>query len=353
MMYTINMKSIKNNVRKIYIEKVYKKIIILAFIMHIVFSIFFSFTKIDSLMYYNIASSLFYILMILLVIKRMFRSIVTLIYLEVILFVSISVYYLGWDTGYSLYLIAMASLIYFCPYKHKFIPYLFGIIEACLFISLRIYMNHNEPINIFSEEFYFYMYLFNCACCFVIILYAAYLFGISTEFVTHKLESENTKLNKVAYYDQLTGAYTRYHFFKSIDKLDFDLFGIAIFDLDDFKLINDTYGHNCGDYILNETISIIRKKFSDNINITRWGGEEFLILFTKPINQIDFFEQLEYVRKIVEKFDYIYEKNLIKITITLGASIANKNEDINDIIKKIDDNLYKGKNSGKNCVILE
>lgn len=353
MMYTINMKSLKNKVRKIYIEKVYKRIIILAFLMHIIFSVFFSFTKFDDLMNYNIVSAVFYILMVLLVARRMFRSIVTMIHLEVILFVSISIYYLGWDTGYSLYLVAMASLIYFCPYKHKFIPYLFGIIEACLFIFLKIYTNANEPIYICSEEFHFHLFLFNCACCFIIILYAAYLFGISTEFVTHKLETENTRLNKVAYYDQLTGAYTRYHFLKSIDKLDFDIFGIAIFDLDDFKLINDTYGHNCGDYILNETISILRKEFSSDVNITRWGGEEFLILYTKPIDKRDFFNELQNIRRLVESFDYVYEKNLIKITITLGASMANKKDDIHDVIKKIDSNLYKGKNSGKNCVILE
>lgn len=347
------MKNIKNKVRKIYIEKVYKKIIVLAFLMHIVFSIFFSFIKIDSLIIYNIVSSMFYIIMIVLVGKRMFRTIVTLIHFEVILFVLVSVYLLGWDTGYSLYLVATASLIYFCPFKHKFIPYLFGIIEACLFILLRLYMNKYAPIYPFSEEFYFYMYLFNCACCFIIILYAAYLFEVSTEFVTHKLESENTKLNKVAYYDQLTGAYTRYHFLKSIAKLDFDLFGIAIFDLDDFKIINDTYGHNCGDYILNETINMIRKKYNDDINITRWGGEEFLILFTNPINKTDFFNELQNIRKMVERFDYIYEKNLIKITITIGANMSNKNDDIYAVIKKIDDNLYKGKKSGKNCVILE
>lgn len=353
MLYTINMKSIKNRVKKIYIEKVYKRIIILAFIMHIIFSVFFSFMKIDDLVNYNIASSLFYILMIFLVSKRMFRFIVTFIHLEVIAFVGVSIYYLGWDTGYSLYLVAMASLIYFCPFKHKLIPYLFGMIEAGFFVYLKIYMNEHMPVYICSDQFYFHMFLFNCVCCFIIILYSSYLFGVSTEFMTHKLESENIKLNEVAYYDQLTGAYTRYHFLKSINKIDFDTFGIAIFDLDDFKLINDTYGHNCGDYILNETISIIRKKFSDSINITRWGGEEFLILFTKPINKTDLFNELQNIRRIIENFDYIYEKNLIKITITLGASMANKNDDIYDVIKKIDNNLYKGKNSGKNCVILE
>lgn len=353
MMYTIDMKNIKNKVKKIYIEKVYKRIIILAFFMHIIFSVFFSFMKINDLMYYNMISSLFYIFMIFLVTKRMFKLIVSLIHLEVILFVIISIRYLGWDTGYSLYLVAMASLIYFCPFKHKFIPYLYGIVEACLFISLKVYMSVNDPIYICSDEFLFYMFLFNCACCFIVILYSAYLFGSSTEFVTHKLETENTKLNEVAYYDQLTGAYTRYHFLKSINKMEFDTFGIAIFDLDDFKLINDTYGHNCGDYILNETISIIRKKFGDSINITRWGGEEFLILFTKPINKTDLFNELQKIRRIIENFDYTYEKNLIKITITLGASVANKDEDIHDVIKRIDSNLYKGKNSGKNCVILE
>lgn len=352
-MYTINMKSVKNKVRKIYIKKIYKNIIILAILLHLFFSVFFSITDIKYLMYYNILSSLFYIFMIFLVNKRMFKVIVSLVHLEVILFVTISIYYLGWDTGYSFYLIAMASLIYFCPFKYKFIPYLFGIAEALLFIIIRIYMNNHDPIYVCSDQFYFHMYLLNCICCFVIILYAAYLFGLSTDLVTHTLESENTILNKAAYYDQLTGAYTRYHFLKTLKNLNFDTFGIAIFDLDDFKLINDTYGHNCGDYILNEMVNIIRKNHHYDINITRWGGEEFIILFTTPIEKKDIFNELEIIRKTIENNNFIFEKNLIKITITLGACIANKNDDIYDIIKRIDDNLYKGKSNGKNCVILE
>lgn len=352
-MYTIIMINIGNKVKKIYIDRVYRKIIILAFILHIVFSVLFSFLHYDMLIKYNIASAIFYILMILLVPKRMFRTIVLFIHVEVMMFVSISTYYLGWNTGYPLYLLALASLTYFCPFKLKCIPYLFGIIEAALFIYLRLYFNEHVPIFINTDNFNLHMYLTNCACCFFIILYASYLFGISTTNLTEKLETENTKLNKVAYYDQLTGSYTRYHFLKYIKNMDQESYGIAIFDLDDFKLVNDTYGHNCGDYILNETIRIIRKKESENINITRWGGEEFIILFTSPISKEDLFKELQLIRKTIESYDYIYEGIHIKITITLGACIANKNDDINEVINKIDNNLYKGKNSGKNCVILE
>lgn len=347
------MKNIANRISGIYMEKIYTRITILAFMVHIILSLVFLYLNYADLILYNMLSSIFYIIMIIFAKKRMFKTLVTLNHLEVMLFVSFSTYYLGWNYGSYLYLIAMSSLIYFCPFKNKLIPYLFGVIEAFLFIYLKFQTHDAIPYIIMNEDYQFFLYLFNCVCSFFIILYAAFLSGASTTVLRDSLVSENKMLNKVAYYDQLTGAYTRYHFLKKLNAMKVNPYGIAMFDLDDFKQINDTYGHNCGDYILNETVSMLKKNNSELFKVIRWGGEEFIILFMQPIDKDSLYNQLQILRQKVEDYEYQHNGDTIKITITIGATIADKKEEITDVIDRIDKNLYHGKHSGKNCVIQE
>lgn len=347
------MKNLINSIDRKYTEKVYTRITVLAFLMHIVFSVLFSFSSNVFLILYNICSAIFYIVMIAFSKKQMFRALVALIHFEVMLFVYYFTFYLGWNSGFYFYLFAMATLVYFCPFERKYISYIFSTLEVLLFLYLKLKLLTYEPVIQISESKELLLFLINSVGCFIIILYAAFISGISTSVMKDNLVTENKSLNKVAYYDQLTGAFTRYQFIKKLKEMNIDPYGIAMFDFDDFKNINDTYGHNCGDFILNETISLIKKYEKNNTNIIRWGGEEFIILFTTPIERKNLFDELQIIRKKIESHCFEYEGSKINITITIGATIANRKDELEDVVDRIDKNLYKGKNSGKNCVILE
>lgn len=121
---------------------------------------------------------------------------------------------------------------------------------------------------------------------------------------------------------------------------------LIMYDIDDFKKINDIYGHNIGDYVLKELTSIIEKE-SRNEDITiRWGGEEFIVICSNT--------NLEKAVKLAKRFkicveNTIFEKG-IKITASFGVIELNKNEEFSNQIKKVDELLYKSKKEGKNRI---
>ncbi len=127
---------------------------------------------------------------------------------------------------------------------------------------------------------------------------------------------------------------------------------IAMADIDHFKKINDTYGHNAGDYCL-KTLAELLKESCKNVTVGRWGGEEFLVYlpsndkYTKK-DDLQFFEN---IRKTVETKDFEFEGKHIKVTITIGAARKNDHVSIEKWIQEADENLYYGKNNGRNRVI--
>ena len=122
---------------------------------------------------------------------------------------------------------------------------------------------------------------------------------------------------------------------------------VAMIDLDDFKKINDIHGHNAGDYVLKKTAELMKETCSES-TISRWGGEEFLILFNE---NTDINEILEKLRQAVDSYNYIYDGEKIKVSVTIGFA---RRENINSIdkwIQEADEKLYIGKKSGKNIVV--
>lgn len=117
-------------------------------------------------------------------------------------------------------------------------------------------------------------------------------------------------------------------------------------DLDHFKIINDTYGHEMGDYVLKETINIINNNIRKNDIIIRWGGEEFIILL-KNVDRYKALEIAEILRKKIASFNF----NGIKITASLGIKEI-KDKITNEDLKTLDNALYLSKRKGRNKVSI-
>jgi len=124
----------------------------------------------------------------------------------------------------------------------------------------------------------------------------------------------------------------------------------CLIDIDDFKSINDTYGHDAGDAVLLATADILRRNTRQTDLVCRWGGEEFLIGFIKCTPEIGR-KLLEKIRKAVEDEVIQTESGEIAITITCGASILTDSS-IKEALSNADKNLYEGKRSGKNKVVI-
>jgi diguanylate cyclase (GGDEF)-like protein len=130
---------------------------------------------------------------------------------------------------------------------------------------------------------------------------------------------------------------------------------LTMIDIDNFKHINDTYGHNAGDHVLREVTKRILLSLNEDDILGRWGGEEFLgIIAIKgqtPEVCVDVFEK---ARKSIAKDPFEYDGHSFHVTASFGITVSiDPGEDLTNVVAKADHALYEAKNSGKNKSILE
>jgi diguanylate cyclase (GGDEF)-like protein len=144
---------------------------------------------------------------------------------------------------------------------------------------------------------------------------------------------------------QIKNRYGLYDYFSQEENISSK--SLAMFDIDNFKIINDTYGHVAGDFILKRIADIASSTLSDSF-VCRYGGEEFIVV----LNTKGCFTKLEELRKAIEKEEIEYEGHTHKVTITIGVSQYKKDISIEKWIKNSDAKMYIGKNSGKNKTVI-
>jgi len=129
-------------------------------------------------------------------------------------------------------------------------------------------------------------------------------------------------------------------------------FVTAIADIDDFKKINDRYGHDCGDKVLKKVVQIIKQNVRETDYISRWGGDEILILFNRStLNGA--LTCIERIHKEIANSTFLYNNEVINLSITVGVCPSENYSYYQDIILEADRRLYDGKHRGKNCVVYE
>ncbi|UCH93570.1 MAG: GGDEF domain-containing protein [Candidatus Aminicenantes bacterium] len=127
-------------------------------------------------------------------------------------------------------------------------------------------------------------------------------------------------------------------------------FSVVMGDLDDFKAVNDRYGHDCGDFVLVSIAKIIRSMVRKQDTVGRWGGEEFILLL--PESPLEGGKIVaEGIRKRIAAETFSFKSQLFSITITLGVTEFSETMDIDDCIKQADESMYSGKRKGKNQVV--
>lgn len=166
------------------------------------------------------------------------------------------------------------------------------------------------------------------------------------------------EIEKLSVTDPLTGVFNRRRFveaaeneFRSAMRYTYNL-GIVMIDVDDFKSINDTYGHQQGDVVLTELSRLIKEKTRTTDVWARYGGEEFVGLITHSSVE-GMYILAEKLRKSVAEHEFPGLKGR-KVTVSVGVGCypSEGTKDIEDLMKVADDNLYKAKRSGKNKVVM-
>lgn len=167
-----------------------------------------------------------------------------------------------------------------------------------------------------------------------------------------EIKQKNAQLQELAFTDYLTSLYNR----SKIDEvLEYQVnharryhtfFGVIMIDIDYFKNVNDTYGHQTGDLILKEFAHILKQNARNTDTIGRWGGEEFLVI-VENISETDLMKVAEKLRIIIENYTFPAVEHK---TASFGVTLYKIDDTAEKLIERADQALYKAKSSGRNCV---
>ncbi len=240
----------------------------------------------------------------------------------------------------------------FGVFRLRFLQFLFLSLFALASYSIVVYLLcrfHPDEVNVKVE-------LIN------ILLLATVLpwFSLVGSYIT-KLRATIAKaletIEKLAVTDELTQVFNRRRLLeilkdqKALCDRGNKNFSICIFDLDHFKFVNDSFGHEAGDIVLKTVAEKIRSNIRDVDSIARYGGEEFMLVLggTKEVDAMMFAER---VREIAEniRFDHMGD---FRVTVTIGVAEYVPQEDVQATINRADKALYRGKSMGRNCVVFE
>ena len=225
------------------------------------------------------------------------------------------------------------------------------IASVFILISVGLAFGLDKAITLHSSISLFILFGFS---------FISYLCGIiSVNFSEQNyttIESqaaENDKLHQDALLEQLTGLYNRNAFVAQLDEhiRNFDderPLCLAVLDIDNFKRVNDTYGHASGDAVLAQLANVLKSHCTENTTAYRYGGEEFVIVFAgKSLS-----ESARIVEEMLADFRS-YAFPFAKEAITFSAGIAEYTPDItrDQFFQQADDTMYKAKRKGRNCVL--
>ena len=186
-----------------------------------------------------------------------------------------------------------------------------------------------------------------------IVIVLSAILSLRSNYIERVWYLNNKELTRLSMTDPLSGAFNRIKINEEMKKwteyskrYNAD-FSIAIIDFDDFKGINDNYGHLVGDKIIVEFVSLINKKIRKCDIFARWGGEEFILLLPNT-NIKQAVELTERIRKSIENHDFCIPNN---ITCSIGVAQMTADDDETTILRKVDNVLYAAKKAGKNTVV--
>jgi diguanylate cyclase (GGDEF)-like protein len=214
------------------------------------------------------------------------------------------------------------------------------IIFAVMTFIGGFHLHHNDRVTVTIIQFLISHIIY------IILLH--YVKRLVSDYV------ESDLLKKIAYQDTLTGIANRRMLERWLEsEVQFSnetqsIFSIIYFDVDHFKTINDTYGHEIGDGILKELALIVKSRLDERDYFGRWGGEEFLVLAT---NQSDHEAKrlAEGLRSVIEKHAFL---EVGRVTASFGVSSFSNNDQPRTLLQRADLALYEAKNSGRNKVVV-
>lgn len=370
-------------------------IFFLSCAIHVTFLIIFAVNEMYALMGVNVFSVIFYLSAGIATRGKLFdnhsMAWILATYIEITAHAVLCTLWLGFEACFFLYMIIALTVSSYVVYlsldKKIFFRIIapFALTSFAALIFCFAFLAVNPPIielifnRSIDDERIEVMRGVNIFLNFVIVFFFTIVFIAEMNNLVRKLEETNQKLNYIANHDALTDLYNRHSLKELFIRFRKNLrdneavsvndenaeqdddsmqYCVIMGDVDNFKSINDTYGHSCGDLVLKGVAAAIKKSVADKEIACRWGGEEFLILMNGDKEEC--IKRAEEIRKSVSDIRIEEEKEL-SVTMTFGLVYCTEKRDsmvlskritkIDELVQIADSRLYAGKGSGKNVVI--
>ena len=302
----------------------------------------------------NCFSMITYSIVYLLLNRKKYITVTLLISAEICTYSTVFLFSAGMDTGTASYYILIIMLLWIMPCGTNWARTILLSIALFLSFSMSLYCLHRAPPFVFEEPLKTILLALN-----LFVLYLGIITQVQQEKIAHLVisqynEARFKQLHTMATTDTLTGLFNRRYaetfFSNTFSAYNGAYSCIAMADIDNFKQVNDQYGHEVGDRVLQELSTILQENLRKTDIIFRWGGEEFLIVLSDLT--------LETAQGVLEKLkDAIAShavptpKGPVHISVTIGLSKFDAHHH-NESIAICDEKMYWGKKNGKNQVIV-
>lgn len=271
----------------------------------------------------------------------------------ILIWVISNVYMFGWDVGVQTFIFVLIVFCFFAKYKREDAKIAYVTILLLLRMCLYFYCQNNVPSVTLSSEISDAFQILNSIMIFWLLALVSYFFSTDTQALEGKLIEYNEQLKTQASVDPLTSLHNRrstMEYLENLLKYAEQQISICLCDIDFFKRVNDTYGHDVGDIVLKKIAETFRKELPDCF-LSRWGGEEFLIIFPH-LNGDDANVELETLRQKIKKISFDSGSESFSVSLTYGLVEYDFHSDLTAILKEADEKLYLGKNSGRDRIIF-
>lgn len=264
--------------------------------------------------------------------------------------------FFGTAIGFQTALLSAILLFYYKTAEKRSLKVVSSILCGLTVIIASFYTISHGAVYATSDKQFFILYTGNIIVMIITIMIISHFYCLKFLSSEEKILSYAKRLEHLATVDTLTKLQNRRGMMKHIEKLAGSYnstnvpFSLALSDIDFFKKVNDTYGHDAGDYVLTNLSVILEDFMKGKGHVARWGGEEFLFVFEGDNGDI-VFEELNKLKFLIEKSIFTYKDFAFGVTMTFGLEEFDSNMGIEKTIEKADAKLYQGKEHGRNCVI--
>lgn len=314
-------------------------------ILRSIYLVFFIVAKAYALIWIDVASILIYIACLFLIRRKKYYPYALLCGNEFFVFIITTTLMLGFNSGFHLYLIGLCIVSFFTSYfsKGRSIKgsIVWVVLSLTIYLTLFFITRFNQPLYAIPS---WMEMMFFAGHSVIVFSFVAFYLAIFVKYAVY-LENRIMNESRTDELTQIANRYGLYDYFNQEEHKDSKV--LALFDIDDFKLINDEFGHATGDYILKKVAELATKIFADSF-VCRYGGEEFVAVVDKNND----YEILEKFRTAIEEETFEFEGSQHKITITIGAAAYRKDTMLEKWVGAADERMYFGKNSGKNKTVI-